>query len=159
MRFGDLTNDLVWTDALALFAMIAGFVIGLGAVTVIDLLGLLGRTSSYWTEATTRAHKVTKPLIWLGMTLAIAGGSVFYRHETLSGIPLLHAIAAIVLIANGMFLSFVVSPFLLRRERAGKSGEVLPTSWQWRIAASLIISDIGWWGSLFLLVVYLLNVR
>ena len=144
-------------DAAGLFLLLAGFVIGLGAVTVIDIHGFLGRTSSYWTEATTRTHKVTKPMIWAGITLAIIGGVLFYRNETLSGIPLIHAIVASALIVNGYFLSFRVSPFLLAREKAGKAGALLPGTWQKKIMVSLIVSDIGWWGSLLLLVVYLLH--
>ena len=143
--------------ALGLFVLIAGFVIGLGAVTVIDIHGFLGRKSSYWTEATTRTHKVTKPMIWAGIFLAIVGGLIFYRTESLAGIPLIHAVIAIALILNGYFLSFKVSPFLLSREKEGKSGELLPRVWQNKIIASLIVSDVGWWGGLVLLVVYLLN--
>ncbi len=154
MPFGYSIN---WTDTIALFAMMAGFVIGLGAVTVIDIHGFLGRTSSYWTEATTRAHKVTKPLIWAGISLAALGGIVLYRHESFSGIPLTHIVLALVLIANGTFLSFKVSPFLLRREKEGKSGELLPIAWQRKIMVGLIVSDLGWWGGLFLLAVYILN--
>lgn len=137
--------------------MMAGFVIGLGAITVIDIHGFLGRTSSYWTEATTRTHKVTKPLIWVGIALVLLGGLVFYRNESLIGIPFIHAVIAVVLIANGIFLSFKVSPFLLKREKEGRSGELLPISWQRKIMVSLIISDIGWWGGLFLLIVYILG--
>jgi hypothetical protein len=144
-------------NAIGLFLFIAGFVIGLGAVTVIDIHGFLGRTSHYWTEATTRTHKVTKPLIWTGIILAIIGGLIFYRDASFSGIPLIHAIVALVLILNGCFLSFVVSPFMLKREREGRSGELLPKSWQTKIMASLIVSDIGWWGGLVLLVVYLVK--
>ncbi len=143
-------------DAIGLFLFLAGFVIGLGAVTVIDIHGFLGRKSSYWTEATTRTHKVTKPMIWAGIALAIIGGMIFYRAEAFAGIPLVHACAALVLIANGWFLSFKVSPFLLEREREGRAGELLPLPWQRRIMAGLIVSDIGWWGSLALLAVYLL---
>jgi hypothetical protein len=145
-------------DAVGLFLFIAGFVIGLGAVTVIDIHGFLGRKSSYWTEATTRTHKVTKPMIWLGITLAIIGGLIFYRNVGLTGIPLIHLIIAIVLICNGYFLSFKVSPFMLQRERDGKSSELLPISWQNKIMISLIVSDIGWWGGLALLVVYLVRI-
>ena len=131
--------------------------IGLGAVMVIDIHGFLGRKSSYWTEATTRTQKVTKPMIWAGIFLAIIGGLTFYRDETLSGIPLIHSIIAVVLILNGIFLSFKVSPFLLRREKEGKDKELLPRVWQNKIIISLIVSDIGWWGGLFLLVVYVLS--
>ncbi len=144
-----------WGDAIGLFLFLAGFVIGLGAVTVIDLHGFLGRTSSYWTEATTRTHKVTKPLIWIGIALATIGGVVFYRSESLRGIPLAHTIIAVALVANGYFLSFKVSPYLIAREKEGRSGELLPSAWQKKITASLIVSDLGWWGALGLLVVYL----
>lgn len=146
-----------WLDVIGLFAILAGFVVGLGAVTVIDIHGFLGRNSPYWTEATTRTHKVTKPLIWLGIVLAIIGGGIFYRNEDLQGIVLVHTVVVFVLILNGLFLSFSVSPYLLKREQQGKSGELLPTTFQRKIAISLIISDIGWWGSLFLFVMYVLS--
>lgn len=152
-----LESSASWLDVIGLFVFLSGFVIGLGAVTVIDLHGFLGRTSAYWTEATTRTHKVTKPMIWIGIVLAIVGGMIFYRGLGLSGIPLIHAIIALALIVNGCFLSFAVSPFLLKREKAGRSRELLPAVWQRKIMASLIVSDLGWWGGLFLLVVYLVN--
>ncbi len=146
-----------WLDVVGLFLFLAGFVIGLGAVTVIDIHGFLGRTSPYWTEATTRTHKVTKPMIWIGITLAIIGGLLFYRNEPLAGIPLVHLCITLVLILNGCFLSFKVSPFLLKREQEGKSRELLPLSLQRKIIVGLIVSDIGWWGGLFLLVLFLVN--
>lgn len=142
-------------DTIALFVMLAGFVIGLGSVTVIDIHGLLGRKSRYWTLATTRTHRVTKPLIWIGMTLAVVGGVLLYRDQAFVGIPFIHTVIAGVLVLNGLFLSFRVSPFLIAREKAGHADELLPKSWQDRIIVSLIISDIGWWGSLALLVVYI----
>lgn len=144
-------------DFLGLFLLLAGFVIGLGAVTVIDLHGFLGRTSSYWTEATTRTHKVTKPLIWIGIILASLGGCVFFRSSSCTGIPMIEAWIAVALLINGYFLSFKVSPFLLKREVEGKDKELLPASWQHKIFVSLIVSDLGWWGGLALLVVYILN--
>lgn len=143
-------------DFIGLFIFIAGFVIGLGAVTVIDLHGFLGRRSNYWTEATTRTHKVTKPLIWIGTILAIVGGIIFYRNVPFSGIPFYQSIIAGVLVLNGLFLSFYVSPFLLNREREGRQTELLPQSLQNKIFVSLIISDLGWWGGLMLLVAHLL---
>jgi hypothetical protein len=139
-------------DFLGLFLYIAGFIIGLGAVTVIDIHGFLGRNSSYWTEATIRTHKITKPLIWVGIILVLIGSSLFYRNVPLVGIPLYQYLIALVLIVNGLFLSFYVSPFLLAREREGKQAELLPDSLQKKIMVSLIFSDLGWWGSLVLLV-------
>lgn len=144
-----------WTDIVGLFLFIAGFIIGLGAVTVIDLHGFLGRKSAYWTEATIRTHKITKPLIWIGMFLAILGGIITYRNIGFAGTAIIHTFLAIVLILNGCFLSFWVSPQLLRREKEGKARELLPAELQMKIAVSFIISFIGWWSSLFLLVWYI----
>jgi len=148
-----------WNDIIGIFLLIAGFIIGLGAVTVIDLHGFLGRTSSYWTEATIRTHKITKPLIWIGIFLAIIGGFITYRDIGFSGTALIHTFVAFVLILNGCFLSFWVSPQLLKREKEGKAHEILPTSLQIKIAVSFVISVIGWWGSLFLLVWYIVVLR
>ncbi|MDA0208408.1 MAG: hypothetical protein O3B64_03335 [bacterium] len=135
---------------LTLFVLFAGFIIGLGALTVIDCLGFLGRTSSYWTEATTRAHKVTKPLIWLGMTLAVLGGILFYTDLDETGYRNIHLIVGIILVINGSFLSCYISPYLLKQEKAGKSTMLLPRSIQVATTISFFISFLGWWGSLIL---------
>ncbi len=140
---------------IGLFILVAGFIIGLGAVTVIDILGFLGRKSAYWTEVTIRSHKVTKILIWLGMSLAIIGGIIFYWGQSFSGIPLAHATIALVLVANGIFLSFYVSPRLLKQEREGRSRELLPQSLQNKIVVSFVVSFVGWWTAVSLLVIYL----
>lgn len=144
-------------DFLGLFIFIAGFVIGLGAVTVIDIHGFLGRKSKYWTEATTRTHKITKPLIWIGIVLAIFGGAMLYRSEPFFGIPFYHSLIAVVLVLNGIFLSFYVSPFLLAQERAGRQAELLPASLQRKIVVGLVLSDLGWWSGLALLVWYVVQ--
>lgn len=145
-------SSLINLDTVGLFLLMAGFVVGLGAVTVIDLHGFLGRHSAYWTEATTRTHKVTKPLIWLGMTLAVVGGFLFYRQYGLHAITIVHLISAAVMIGNGIFLSFSVSPFLLEREKQGRATELLPSVWQKKITASFLVSFVCWWGNLALLV-------
>ncbi|MSU54797.1 MAG: hypothetical protein EXS48_03145 [Candidatus Staskawiczbacteria bacterium] len=144
-------------DFIGLFILITGFIIGLGAVTVIDIHGFLGRKSNYWTEATTRTHKVTKPMIWAGIMLAIIGGAIFFRNEAFAGIPVYLSIIAGVLILNGLFLSFSVSPYLLQKEIEGRSGELLPKYWQNKIIVSLILSDLGWWGGLALLISYIVQ--
>ncbi|MCX6783123.1 MAG: hypothetical protein NTZ20_04005 [Candidatus Levybacteria bacterium] len=144
-------------DLIGLFILLAGFIIGLGAVTVIDIHGFLGRKSSYWTEATTRTHKVTKPLIWVGIFLAIIGGILFFRNEPFSGAPMYLSLISIVLVLNGLFLSFRVSPYLLQKEKEGRASELLPESWQRKIIVGLILSDLGWWGSLALVVWYLVT--
>lgn len=148
-----------WMDILGLFLFVSGLIIGLGAVTVIDLHGFKGRTSSYWTEATTRTHKITKPLIWLGIFMVMSGGYLTYHDTGLSGTALFHAILVVLLILNGLFLTFAVSPMLLRREKAGKANELLSKGWQRGITVSFLISFAGWWSTVFLFVWYLVMVR
>ncbi len=145
-------------DFIGLFIFLAGFVIGQGAVTVIDFHGLMARTSPYWTEATIRTHKITKPLIWAGMIIACSGGAILYRDVPFIGIPLVHACIALILILNGCFLSFNISPYLLKKEQEGKSQELLPASIQRKIIVSFLFSFAGWWTALGLLVWYVLSI-
>lgn len=142
---------------LTLLLTIAGFIIGLGAVTVIDLHGFLGRTSAYWTQATIRTHKVTKPLIWIGIVLLSIGCYRLFaplgwgmEMQMVSGV-----IALLVL--NGCFLSFYVSPFLLNREVQKQDRKLLPASLQRAIAASFVVSFVGWWGLLLFIIHFLTN--
>lgn len=142
-------------ETVSLFLLISGFVIGLGAVTVIDLLGFLGRKSSYWTETTIRSHKVTKPLIWLGMLLVIIGGFIFFKNTGLVWNTIYHLITLPIMLLVGYFLSFKVSPFLIKREEEGLSKELLPKNWQINITIAFIFSFITWWSNLIVLIIYL----
>lgn len=144
-------------EVLGLFIFIAGFIIGLGAVTVIDLHGFLGRKSSYWTEATIRTHRVTKPLIWTGTLLTAVGGMIFYSKNPINWIPIAHLSMLSILIINGTFLTFYVSPYLIKKEAEGDSKELLPRKLQLHIAISFVVSFTAWWSSVFLLVWYLIN--
>jgi len=150
----ELKDRLIKTIFLMFNLLISfsGYIIGLGAVTVIDTLGFLGRKSSYWAEATIRAHKVTKPLIWLGIFLVICGASLLK-------LPLYFYYIYLALVLNGLFLSFYVSPYLLKMEQKGKQKELLPISMQSKIAISFVVSFIGWWGSLILFLNNFINLK
>ena len=137
---------------IAAFVWIAGFVIGLGAVSVIETLGFLAQRSAYWTEATIRTHKVTKPLIWLGLGIAVVGGGWYYTLAGSSWVTTYHAVDAAVMVLNGSFLSFWVSPRLLEREQQGRAQEILPKSWKTAITLSFFVSMTGWWSALYLAV-------
>ena len=140
-------------QTLSLFILVAGFIIGLGAVTVIDLHGFLGRKSEYWTLATTRTHKVTKPLIWIGMFLVALGVTLLYRIHFLSYFEMNIMMDIVgMLVVNGFFLSFVISPYLLAKEKEGKSSELLPQVMQNKIIFSFIVSFLGWWSLVLLFV-------
>lgn len=135
---------------------LAGYVVGLGAVTVIDVHGFLGRKSSYWTEATIRTHKVTKPLIWFGLFLASVGSVWYFMQTGFYDVSYMYLAILGVMVINGLFLSLYVSPRLLLQEKGGRAQELLPRLLQIKITVSFLFSFIGWWGS-FLFVVYVLN--
>ena len=141
------------TDFFSLGLIFAGFIIGLGAVTVIDIHGFLAQKSKYWTESTIRTHKVTKPLIWLGILLLSIGKIILYQTKDTTYVNELDLILISTLIINGCFLSFNISPKLLAQEKAGKIAQLLPTQMQNKIKVSFIFSVIGWWG-LFLLTIF-----
>ena len=138
--------------SLAILSILIGFIVGLGAVTVIDIHGFLGRNSSYWTVATTRTHKVTKPLIWIGTFFFALGVLSLYEGQLL----LLQSLVLAVMILNGLFLSFRVSPHLLQKEKKGQDHELLSKNWQRYITLSFILSFISWWGSVVIFALYFL---
>ena len=136
------------------FITLAGFIIGLGAVTVIDLHGFLGRKSSYWTEATIRTHKVTKPLIWIGILLVAIGTFLSGTNELITSNDFAFRLVIVFfMILNGSFLSFVISPELLKREKEGRASELLPQVMQNKIVISFVVSFVLWWG----LLAYIVN--
>lgn len=136
---------------ISLFLIFSGFIVGLGAVTVIDLHGFLAQKSSYWTVATTRTHKITKPLIWLGTILLTLGKLLGYLTQTIIVINYEFLLLGLLII-NGCFLSFVISPYLLKREKEGKDQNLLPSSIQNKIKLSFVFSFLGWWSLVFLTV-------
>lgn len=142
-------------DPIVLFVHLAGFIIGLGAVTVIDWHGFMAQRSGYWTESTIRAHKVTKPLIWVGLLLAVGSGALLYRPYGPWELSSLQAVLAPLLILNGVYLTFVISPALLKREKEGHAAVILPKRMQNQITLSFLFSFFGWWISVALLVRHL----
>ena len=130
--------------SILLFFHIAGIIIALGAVTVIDTLGFLGRNSVKWTSTTIQAHYVTKALIWVGTSL-MAISWLFMLQIPIIGIQLYKSIIIIILIANGCFLSFYISPRLTKHANF-KPGELLPRRMKDSIRVSFVISFLGWWS-------------
>ena len=139
------------------YLLIAGFTVGLGAVTVIDLHGFLARKSKYWTEATTRTHKITKPMIWIGVSLLTVGGILFFYNKTFTIIRAIQIVLLISMILNGLFLTFKISPHLIEREQRGEADKLLSQSLQNKIIVSFIFSVIGWWGEVLIFVWVLVN--
>jgi len=130
-----------------LFFHIAGIIIGLGAVTVIDFMGFISRKNKKWTQTTIQAHHITKPLIWIGTILVILSWIFIILKEGFTNINSVKSIILVILILNGSFLSFYISP---RLDKLAGENTLLPKHLQNRIAISMIISFIGWWSFVIL---------
>ena len=133
----------------ALFFHLAGLIIGLGAVTVIDVLGFTSRKSKNLTQVTIMAHHVTKPLIWLGTILLAISWLFLYTDNTISN---LKSILLGIMILNGTFLSFYVSP---RLDKLIGKKVLLPFGLQVKITISMLISFFSWWTFVVLTVLSL----
>ena len=132
---------------LTLFFHLAGIIIALGAVTVIDTLGFLARSNKKLTQTTIQAHHITKPLIWIGTLLVLITHTINISLQGFTQINQIKTLILSILILNGSFLSFYISPLL--DKLAGKN-TLLPKTLQNKIAISMIISFISWWTFVFL---------
>lgn len=141
-----MLNELAQINWI-LFLHIAGIIIGLGAVTVVDFMGFISRKDKKWTQTTIQAHHVTKPLIWVGTILVILSWIFILLKEGFTNINSVKSIILVILIFNGSFLSFYISP---RLDKLTGKNTLLPKHLQNRIAISMIISFIGWWSFVIL---------
>jgi len=135
-----------------LFFHIAGLIIGLGAVSVIDLLGFRSRNSKEQTQVTIHAHHTTKPLIWLGSTLILISWIFLVIRLGWTDFVILKSLLLFVMVLNGSFLSFYVSPRL--DELIGKK-VILSRELQIKITISMLISFFSWWSFVVLTVLML----
>lgn len=134
------------TDWL-LFFHLAGIIIGLGAVTVIDTMGFVAKSSKKWTGVTIQAHHVTKPLIWIGTGIVLLTWIFMYDS---SWISITKSVILAVLIVNGGFLSFIISPSLDNFYK--KKRRLLPIEIKKNITISFMVSFLGWWSFVILTV-------
>lgn len=132
-----------------LFFHLVGIIIGLGAVTVIDTLGFFSRKSKKLTQVTIYAHHVTKPLIWIGTLIVFFSWVFILFGNKVQGVYLIKTILLGIMLINGSFLSFSISPRL--NKLIGKN-VLLPKTLQIKIAISLVFSFLSWWTFVFLTV-------
>ena len=133
---------------IELFFHLAGLIVALGSVTVIDTMGFVSRRSVVWTQTTIQAHHVTKPLIWLGTIPFVI--SWFWIYDG-SSLAIVKSFLLVILILNGFFLSFYVSP---RLDKVKKKS-LLPRNLQHKIAGSMVVSVLSWWTTVVITTIML----
>ncbi len=125
---------------IAVFFHLAGIILALGAVTVIDCLGFLSRKSISKFQVMIAAHHVTMPLIWLGLVFTVLSWVFLY---TGSALDVVKTILLVALTLNGCFLSFVMSP---RLDALAGTSRLLPAHLQRWSILSLLVSFTCWWS-------------
>ncbi len=124
------------------FLHLAGIIIMVGSVTVIDVFGFISRNSRKWTDNTIEAHYITKPLIWFGAILTSITWIILLFYIEFDIYAKLKTAIIPLLLLNGAFLSFYISPILSKQR--GK-GELLSKKLKLKIAVSFIISlTLNW---------------
>jgi len=131
---------------LKLFFHFVGIIIALGAVTVIDVMGFFSRKSIKKTQETIVAHHTTKPLIWVGTIIVLISWVFILIQKNFGEIEIIKSILLVIIILNGCFLSFHISPRLSKMKGVKK---LLNKSLQIKIGISLVVSLISWWGFVF----------
>lgn len=125
-----------------LFFHFVGIIIGLGAVTVIDVMGFFSRNDVRKTQNTIFAHHITKPLIWIGTLIVFFTWIVMLVGNFFEGVFLWKSLLLVIMILNGCFLSFIISPKLDNMIGVKK---LLNRDLKIKIGFSLIVSFVSWW--------------
>ena len=130
-----------------LFFHFVGIIIGLGAVTVIDTMGFFSKRDNKKTQDTISAHHTTKPLIWIGTIIVLITWIWILIQDGFGFIQNIKSFLLIIMILNGSFLSFYVSP---RLDKLIGKKVILPKTLQTKITISFIISFVSWWSFVIL---------
>jgi hypothetical protein len=141
-----------------LFLVLTGLIIGLGSISLMDVLGLRGRRSRYWTETAIRVSRVSRPLTWAGIGLIIIGWLMLYRAG-ITGVGTIQEFFLLVIILNGAYLSLVVTPKLQALEVGGRVRRRLPAALERRLIIHFAVSFVAWWSEVALLVWQLMVTR
>lgn len=139
-----------------LFFHIAGIIVGLGAVTVIDTIGFLSRKSKSWTQIAVKGHHVTKLLIWIGTILLLVTWIFMLLTIKNLDFKIIKSLLIIVLLLNGSFLSLYVSP---RVDEFKNKNVLFSKELQSKTIVSMVVSFLSWWSFVIFTIIQLLNLN
>jgi hypothetical protein len=124
--------------AVALFAHLAALVVGLGAVMVIDWLGLLWVLGRRTFVDVTRTASAVHVLIWAGFTALVLSG-VLLEPNTSTALTRLKLALVLVIGINGLHAHALQSRLHARNDVAP---DLLA-----RGAVTAVVSQVGWWAA------------
>jgi len=129
---------------IALFVHIVSFIIGFGAVIVIDSFGLLWLLKKTKFAFVMDVANVTQKLIWLGWVGLVASGSImlFWKGH-IDNLMWIKLFLVLMVGLNGVLLDRI------KKSLESLSGdEQITNQHKFRIGLASSISQLGWWGAL-----------
>jgi hypothetical protein len=147
---GPAVDVLLTIEFFGWLMLLAGFVIGLVTVTAVDYSKASACCKGLWTETNARMKRFTNPLVWLWIGTAFIGCFVVFRDVPMEQIPTWLLFDAIVLLLNGAVAAYVIQPLVLQREYQSDQCQALPWTWRAVIIGSFLVSLLGWWSGLTL---------
>jgi hypothetical protein len=138
-----------WLHEAAMFAHLAGLVLGFGAVLAVDWVGLLWALRCRPLAAVLRAADNATTPIWLGYAALVVSGALL-GPDLSSPMTRLKVALVVVIGWNGVAAS-LLKPALARAGRRAPARRLLLAS-----GAAALVSQAGWWGAM---VIGFLNAR
>jgi uncharacterized membrane protein len=147
----DLIPLLVRLEPVLRLTHFLGFVLGLGASTVSDLLILRFLKDFNLSTKTEQLLRVMSQCVWIGLFFVLAGGIGLHLPDVaLFGQQpevLTQAVAILVMLINGAFLNLVVAPRLVDMSQ-GKTLSVSRAALMRKLAFALAsVSFVSWYAA------------
>ncbi len=131
---------------IALFVHLTSLVMGFGSVMVVDTFGLLWLAKKRTLVQVNQVADVTQRLIWLGWSGLVLSGLVLITSKGyVDNMTKIKLFFVFMLGLNGIFLHLVKKTI----EKYEKQNAV-PAIVKFRIAMTTTISQMGWWGAMFI---------
>jgi len=140
---------------LILFGHLIGFVFGVGGATMSDTLFFRFLKDFKITKVENKILAGASEFVWFGLFIVVLTGVGLYlpQSEALLANPkfILKALVVLIIIANGAFLSLVISPNLVKISWKDNGVNITKTRKLRRLAfASGAISFVSWYSALIL---------
>ena len=122
---------------------IVSLIVGMGAVIVIDVFGLLWIFKKVELVFVAKVANTTQKLIWIGWVgLVLSGVGLIFIKGYVDNLTFIKLFFVALVGFNGVLLHFV------KKSIESVVGEDVPTKLKFNIAFTSTISQIGWWGAI-----------
>ena len=131
---------------ILLFLHLSGLILGFGSVLVTDLYGLLWIRARERFPQVVRVSGVTENFIWAGWGLMVAAGiPLLVLKGEVDNLLIVKLFFVALIGLNGLALHG-----LQKKVRGYQEGDDVPTVTLFRLALSLLVSQMAWWSAVLI---------